>query len=94
MAITVTGTLANPIGTVLQGATIRVTAKSNDHTFVGSVGTLSTGASGTYSFELGSGGYMIEVLQDDEYTVGADVVLPDTTETMSLPALISTYGVS
>lgn len=80
MTIQVTGTLSDPTGDPLEG-TLRVTAKDNNISLKGAYSNITIAADGLYDFNLEEGTYLVQLLQEDEFTSGSVIVVDGVTPT-------------
>lgn len=93
MTIQVTGTLTDPVGVPLAAATIRIKSLETSNVVASASATITTGAGGTYDFNLLEGKFQIEVLQTNKYNKIAYVEVTNLTTTpITLEALIDTYA--
>ena len=88
--VTVTGNLANASGGALANVEVRVTPTENGSKLKCMSGSINTGSSGEYSFTLGLGKYLIEILKNRvEYIPAAIVTVgDDTKEELTLEELV------
>lgn len=90
--ITVTGVLVNPLNQPLE-TTIRITALDSSESVLSAEAKVITGADGVYSFSLLEGTFRIELLTDDEYNIGEEVVVDiDTPTSIDLNTLIKNHA--
>lgn len=90
--ITVTGTLQKPDGTTLADTDIRLGCEESTQVLPGVEVTITTDARGQYSFNLLEGLFLVQILQDEEFTSGAFIQITESSPTTaSLVELINSY---
>lgn len=88
MAIQVTGVLKDPIGTPVV-TKVRITQVWCKGILAGLQATVVTDNTGAYNFSIETGNYLVDILQDGEYTVPVLVsVTANTASPQTLAALL------
>ncbi len=91
--IQLTGTLYKPNAEPLSNTKVRLTALDTVEVLVGTSVDILTTSEGGYDFSLLQGTYLVEVLQNTEFTEGTIIqVLVDTVTPNTLATLSNEYA--
>lgn len=88
MTIQVKGVLKDPLGNPVE-TQVRITQAWCKGSLAGLQGVINTNSEGNYAFSLENGKYLVDILQNDEYTMPVLVsVTVDTASPITLAALL------